>query len=436
LIRMEVVIEKMVHGGQGMGRDEEGRIVFIDRGYPGEIVDVEITRERKDFRFGRICSFIYRSPKRSGPVCGVWNECGGCDWLDYEYESQIQAKQKILEEQFLRTLGIDLTPFCQPFVGSPELHHYRNKMEYFHQKTDSGYRICLHSRFGFRGVIPEGCKVAPKVFGRILKELSKGDFQNLTETTHTVLRISKSTGAIALIWVGLKNPDRRIERAAQMIANRFPVLSSVTYVIHSGRKAALDGRAVPLIGEPFLEETICGFRYIIPSTSFFQINVPVAEMVLETIKALWSPTPKERVLDLYGGVGLFSVFFGSLVREIVTVELNKASVSAARKNAKVNNIPAMKAESAKCATFLRSQPQNRWDTIIMDPPKSGVEKEVISEIIRIRPKRMIYVSCDPASLTRDLKLLTDSGFLLDHVQGLDMFPHTGHFESITVLKGP
>ncbi len=432
---MEVVIEKMVHGGQGMGRDPEGRIVFIDRGYPGEIVDVEITRERKDFRFGKIRSFIYRSPKRLGPVCGVWNECGGCDWLDYEYTSQIHAKQEILEEQFLRTLSTDRTPFLLPFASSPEVHHYRNKMEYFHQKTDSGYRICLHARNGLGGVKPEGCKVAPKVFGRILKELSKGDFQKLAETNHTVLRISKSTGTIALIWVGLKKPDRRIERAAQGIANRFPVLSSVIYVIHSGRKAVLDGRAVPLIGEPFLEETVCGFRYFIPSTSFFQINVPVAEMMLNTIKTLWNPTPKERVLDLYGGVGLFSVFFGSLVREIVTVEQNQASISAARKNAKANNIPGIKTEAAKCAVFLRSQPQNRWDTVIMDPPKSGVEKEGLSEIIRIRPKRIIYVSCDPASLTRDLKLLINSGFSVEQVQGFDMFPHTAHFETIAVLKG-
>src|SRR6056297_1165567 len=445
-IKHEIIIEKFLNGGQGLGHDETGKPVFVSNAYPGEIVDVEITKEKKNFSIGQAINFKYKIPERNQPVCSVFQECGACDWLDLDYNFQLRSKKEIISEQFMRLGNIDTTSILKDVLPSQTQYQTRNKMTYACGIHRGKIIIGLRAKGSNRIIEPLGCKVVDSQFEHIrktiqtlLNELFTPDdlFQSRRRMGFLrgiAIRKTEYTGQYMLIIITSQKLTKQMKVIKSRVMEALPFLDSLINV-YTRKKAMLAGEYSTLFGQGTLKEHIDWFDYNIPPTSFFQTNSKMLKVFLNTVKELAQPKKEELLLDLYGGVGFFSIYLSSLYKRCILVESQPESVKAAASNCSINNITNVEIIEKTVEEFVapaKYVPQP--DTLIIDPPRAGIEKEALEKLIEIQPKKIIYCSCDLGTLVRDCSKLIHSGYLLETIQPIDSFPHTAHVENVCLLK--
>lgn len=383
-----VRLEEIAYQGAAIGR-EDGRVVFAEYGIPGEEAVVAIERERRDYSLGRVIEVHGASPERIEPPCPYFGVCGGCQWQHIRYEHQLVLKQRVVSQQ-LQRIGKFENPPVSATVSSPQQFGYRNQARF---SVDRQGNLGFISRpgHGYRFLRIDECRIMHPKINEILSRL-----QGRAHVKHQLMvRYGVNTGSL------LVHPD----------------VSQLEQTIPSG--------------QPYFEEAVLGYRFRIAASSFFQTNTGVAERLIELVLERVAPTGREIVVDAYAGVGTFAAFLAPRVARVIGIEESPSAVNDARVNLdRFENVEYLMAKVEQVLGRLAVRP----DVVILDPPRVGCAPEAITGVLMLRPPKIIFVSCDPATLARDLRKLCDGGYRLINVTPLDMFPQTYHIESVATLE--
>ena len=377
-------VESLVFGGAGLAHGPDGRVVFVAFAAPGELVEAQVEREYQDYIEAVTTRVIEPSPERVEPRCALFGECGGCQLQHMAYPAQLAAKEAVVREQ-LRRIGRLDESLVQPIVGAAEPWGYRNHLRFSTGKQfgDVGYI----SRRG-RGLLKvESCPIADPWVSDLLPKL-----QGLGAGLHQIqVRHSPATG---------------------------------TFLV----TPAIPGAPVETGQTSYVEE-LAGRRFLVSASAFFQVNAAQAEQMVRLVgEAL--PPRGELLIDAFAGVGTFAVIFADRFERVLAIEESNSAARDSEANLRqAPNVEMLAGKVEDVLPELEVQP----DAIVLDPPRPGCAPVVLSAIKEFKPRVVVYVSCNPATLARDLRVLVDGGYRLEWVTPLDMFPQTGHIECVSRL---
>ncbi|UFS70046.1 23S rRNA (uracil(1939)-C(5))-methyltransferase RlmD [Geomonas sp. RF6] len=428
----KIRIEKLCYGGAGLGRIE-GKACFVPFSAPGDEVAVTVAREKKSYMEAGLSSIVVPAPCRVEPPCPIFGDCGGCNWQHVSYQEQLAQKTEIFADTLRRLGGIE-GEVVLPTVGSQRQYGYRSRIQ-LKLATRGSETYLGFFRGSSHEVVdaPMGCAISDKPLNDAALELRKVISRLPERVGVTGIDIATgSDGATIAILHGSAASEGGLADALLKAREELP---SVTGLF-------LRGGARKVFGIEELSYTVPqGFLPALPETSlsfarggFSQVNYGQNLQLLRTVWEWGAFTGSERLLDLYCGNGNFSVPLARYVAEVIGVEGHAPSVADARKNAQRNgigNATFMVLDAAKAVRRFLSEEEN-FDLIILDPPRSGAAGA--AEIAGLGAPTIIYVSCDPPTLARDLRILSDNGYTVERSQPVDMFPQTYHLESATLLK--
>lgn len=426
---MRVTIESLAHGGDAVARLDDGRVAFVRQGCPGDTAEIDIVAEHGSWVSARVTQLILPSPDRIEPPCPYFGVCGGCQWQHVALQTQQGAKSRILRDAFER-IG-HLTPSLQPLLAAPADFGYRNKVEFVTEEADGTVEVGLH-RFGQSSLVrierclllPERVQDAPRALAGALSYLA-GRHGRLG--VHRVgVRAARNTPDIEVsLWTEPGPFPRQI--AAKTLADAIGA-TGVTRVLFKGpikeRRAA---KVEVLGGRVPWHERLDGHRFGVSAPSFFQVNTEGTALLVARALDLLAPDPTDRVLDLYSGVGTFTVPLALRAGSVVAVEGSRHALADLRRNLQEAGASA---EIVGGDVTRELDGLGEFDRVVVDPPRSGLEAGAVAALAATRTSRIVYVSCDPATLARDAMRLSDAGYGVDTVTPVDLFPQTYHVEAV------
>ena len=413
----EVTLTTHTYGGEAMGRLPDSRAVFVSFGLPGERVRVMLTEEKKNFARGEIVEFLETSPDRITAKCKHFGGCGGCHYQNLSYEKQLIAKTDILRDQ-LKRIGKIENPPVRPMVASPSPWNYRNHVQ-FHLTEDGKIGYVGAS---FREASPKGGRLAPTVKPITechLPEPAINDFwrQLEFEPETNIERVSLRAGKDDDLMLVLESdspdaPELEIEAGI-----------SIAHVYEE--------HAVVIAGNDHIVINVLGRDFKVSAASFFQVNTTMAEKMVEHLLARLPVTPSSTLLDVYCGVGLFSAFFAPKCKSVIGIESSESSCDDFTVNLdEFENVELYEGLAEDVIPHLGVYP----DGALVDPPRAGLDKVVVDGILKLNPRVIAYVSCDPSTLARDAARFISGGYKLKEVTPFDLFPQTYHIESISIFE--
>jgi 23S rRNA (uracil1939-C5)-methyltransferase len=379
-------LERLSHQGAALAR-RDGQIVFVSYGVPGEETDVLVDQVHKDYLEGHVVGVRVPSPDRVVPRCEYFGVCGGCQLQHISYEGQLRLKREIVAEQ-LRRIGRLPAVEVRPTLPSPDPWHYRN-----------------HARFsvdreGYLGFTIRGRKRVIRTFACYIVH------PWIRDTMRALQGRCRGLRQVAL-RIGVNTGDTLVQPG---MGERAPEIAS---------------------GQQAYEEELLGARFRVSAASFFQVNTPQAENLIRLVRDGLALSPDDVLLDAYAGVGTFAKTLAPLVRRVVAIEVSASSVADGRVNTRdVPNVEWIEGEVEAALSGLREQPT----AVVLDPSRQGCGMPALEALIAAAVPRIAYVSCEPATLARDLRILVDGGYRIDHVQPVDLFPQTYHIECVTILR--
>ncbi|MCX7626137.1 MAG: 23S rRNA (uracil(1939)-C(5))-methyltransferase RlmD [Candidatus Sumerlaeaceae bacterium] len=451
---VEVDVTALAFGGRGVAR-VENYVMFVEGGLPSERVKARITRTKPNYAEAVVEEILTPSPHRVIPPCPLFGKCGGCKLLHLDYVAQCQQKEKQIAEVFMHLAGVTL-PELRPIVPSPEQWGYRNKMEMaFGASCEGKLAVGFHTPGDFRTVLDvPSCLLQPTAFDEIVKFL-RVKLEALRSSSpeqyapynpvahrgfwrHLVMRHSRATGEVLVAILTNDGDWPTVPQLAQEFLARFPQCQGFTWGINRGVSdvARMEEKRFE-IGRGWIEERLGERTYRISTFSFFQTNSCGARLLYDAVKEFSELTGKERVLDAYCGTGSIGIYLADLAKEVVGVELVREAVWDARYNAQRNgltNCTFLAGEMRDVLPTLGHTVGARFDRVIVDPPRGGMDKRSLKLLIGIGAPLLIYVSCNPATLARDAATLVAAGYIPECAQPVDLFPHTPHVECIIKFR--
>lgn len=440
---VEVYITDLSDTGEGVGR-LGSRVVFVPDTVTGDRALVRLVHLKSNYTIAKLHQLIEPSPHRIRPHCMVADKCGSCQWQHVDYEYQQLIKQNLVV-QALERIGGFTDPPIAPILTADSPLAYRNKATYPLKRSPTGQVQAGYYQKGSHQLINlNQCPVQDSRLNPLLAEI-KQDIQKLgwsvyNETRHQgrlrhlSLRIGRRTGEMLLTLVTTDWNLGDLETQAQTWLNRYPQLVGVCVNRNPHRTNAIFGEETRCIaGQPYLQEEFAGLQFHLRPETFFQVNTEAAEELLNVIAQQLALKGDEVLVDAYCGVGTFTLPLAQRVRQAIGMELESASVEQAKQNAQLNGITNATFQSGAVETLL-PQLGIAPDIVLLDPPRKGCDRVVIETLLELSPERIVYISCKPATLARDLKLLCQTGkYQLIHVQPADFFPQTSHVECAAVL---
>ena len=446
--------------GKAIGKAPDGRIIFIDNAVPGDEVTVQIFKKRKGFYEGRAIAFSKYSEKRATPVCPHFGVCGGCKWQNMDYAHQLFYKQKEVEQNLRRIGKIDLPPI-RPILGSEKPYFYRNKMEFSFsdnkwltlEQIRSGAVIENKNALGFH--IPgmwdkildlDVCYLqadpsnAIRDFVKTKAEALNLPFFNVRNQEgflRTLMIRTSSTGEVMVLLQFFYEDEKNRVLLLEAIAEKFPQITSLLYVINSKGNDTIFDQEVPLFyGRDHIFEEMEGLKFKINAKSFYQTNSEQALELYKVTRDLADLTGDELVYDLYTGTGTIAQFVSKKAKKVIGVELVPDAIDAAKENAKMNqidNVEFYAGDMKKIFNEAFIATHGKPDVVITDPPRDGMHADVVAQLLNLDAQKIVYVSCNSATQARDLALL-DIKYRVAEVQPVDMFPQTHHVENVVLLE--
>ncbi len=435
-------------------------VVFVPMVIPGDIVDIRVVKKKKKYLEGKVIKIHEYSDLRVQPRCKHFGTCGGCKWQHLPYNLQLKYKEKQVRDSLIRIGKIEL-PVINPIIGSSEIFHYRNKLEYtFSDKrwltaeeiaSDNEYKkenaLGFHIPGLFDKVLDiEECHLQPEPSNSIKNAVREYairtnlQFFDLREQRgflrNLVIRNSLDGKVMVIAVFFIEDVEKR-EGLLDFLFSSFPQITSLLYVINSKKNDSLNDQ-IPVLykGEEYLVEEMNGLSFRIGPKSFYQTNTRQALTLYRITKEFAGLTGKEIVYDLYTGTGTIANYIADSAAEVIGIEYVEEAVRDAIVNSGLNKISNTKffAGDLKDILTLEFMELNgRPDVIITDPPRAGMHEDVIKAILLAAPGKIVYVSCNPATQARDILLLSVD-YLVSDVQPVDMFPHTHHVENVVLLK--
>lgn len=440
---VEVEVTGLGSTGEGVGK-ADGFTVFVHGALTGEKVKARLAFVKKSYAQGRLLQIISKSEFRQKPICEVFYKCGGCQLQHMTYEGQLLAKQQQVSDALGR-IGHFKDVTVLPVLADADPMYYRNKMQ-CPIASQEGTKIGFYQTGTHEVVDLKKCYIqaeANNLIIEVVREwIRKYQVSIYNEHTgkgllrHIIGRVSSKTGEVMAGLVCTQKSLPNKEELIAMLQMSIPKLTSVVQNINSRSTNVIMGEHTRVIwGKPTITDKIGDFSFEISANSFFQVNTRQANILYSKALEFAELTGKENVVDLYCGIGTISLFLAAKAKHVWGFEIASAAIENAKDNAMANQIANVEFNCQDVAVGLEKiNKKKRMDVIVLDPPRAGCDKALLEHIINAKPQRIVYVSCNPASLARDLRILVDSGsYELTQVQPVDMFAQTAHVEVVSQL---
>ncbi|MGE7920740.1 23S rRNA (uracil(1939)-C(5))-methyltransferase RlmD [Viridibacillus sp. NPDC093762] len=442
--RLTVYIEDLTHDGAGVAKID-GYPLFIQGGLPDETAEVHVLKTLKNYGFAKIISITEPSPDRVAAPCPVFAQCGGCQLQHLSYEGQLKWKEKMVRNVMTRIGKIDAPVL--PVKGMDNPWNYRNKAQIpfglngeapiagFY-KTKSHDIVdtdrCLIQTAEADAIL-EGLK--PRLWKLGIKPYDERTGQGMLR--HVVVRKGRATNEVMVVLVTKKRIFPQAEAAVELIKQLVPNVTSIMQNINGEKTNVIFGNdTLKLWGNDTIEDTIGDVRFEISARSFYQVNPEQTEVLYKQALDYADLKGDETVIDAYCGIGSISLFLAQKAKSVMGVEIVPQAIEDAKRNAELNGFTNTYFEAGPAEEVIP-----RWytegktaDVLVVDPPRKGCDEALLNTILEQRPKCVVYVSCNPATLARDLRILEDGGYKTQEVQPVDMFPHTAHCEAVAWLE--
>lgn len=444
--------------GKTVAKTPEGMAIFLSEGVPGDIVDIQTLKKRKGYFEGKILRYHQKSAHRTEAACDHFGVCGGCKWQHMSYAAQLQFKQKEVDENLQRIGGIS-SKESLPILGCKTPYFYRNKMEFSFSSNRwlTAEEIASEEDFnknalGFHKpgmwdkiVDIQKCHLQEDPSNAIRNEIRRYAIEHELDFFHpreqagflrTLLIRTTSTGQV-MVLLQVVHEDPALQPLLDHIKTQFPIITSLLYVINNKANDTLYDQEIKLHGgNSYIEEEMEGLRFKIGAKTFYQTNSLQAYELYKITREFAQLKPSDVVYDLYTGIGTIAQFIAQKVTKVIGVDVVPDSILAAQQNAKDNGIDNVHFEAGDMKSIFTQEFINRHgkaNVVITDPPREGMHKAVVEQLLTLAPERIVYVSCNSATQARDLSLLKEQ-YQLQKTQAVDMFPQTHHVENVVLLE--
>lgn len=457
-----ITINAYAAEGKSIAHLEEGKVLFVENAIPGDIANVFITKDKKQWAEGRLVELVQPSPDRVIPFCQHFGVCGGCKWQMLPYELQLKYKQQQVQDQLERIGRVALPPM-QPISGSKNERYYRNKLEFTF--SNHRYRTTEELKAAGDAVFPMEPVLgfhAPGLFDKVVEihtcylqqeptnillstirqyaEARKLPYYDYRAHTgwlrNVVIRVARTGEILINLIMQHENKAERTAILDHILAN-VPGITTLHYTINPKVNDSIHDLEVhTYAGKGYIEETLENFRFKISPKSFFQTNTYQAEELYKITREFAGLTGTETLYDLYCGTGSIGIFCSQLAKKVIGIELIDDAIKDARQNAAMNGIQHCEFFTGDVADICTDEffaAHGRPDVIITDPPRAGMHEKLVTQLLRMKAPKVVYVSCNPATQARDLQLL-DEAYTVTRLQPVDMFPHTHHIENVALLE--
>ena len=454
----DVVITAMASKGFGIGK-VEGKVIFVERGVPGDTCDVRLTTDKKNYGEGVLQTLTVASDLRTEPSCQHFGVCGGCKWQHIKYDEQLHFKTQIVEDALIR-IGRLTIPEVKPIIGCESPFYYRNKLEFGFtdrrwltlEEIESGAEfdrrgLGFHVPESFLGVLDiEHCWLQGDPSNAI--RLSIKNFALANDYTFFNLKTQEglmrnvmirttSLGEIMVLVSFTANEEEKIKVMLDHVRREFPAITSLQYVVNGKRNDTIyDLPTVTYHGKDHITEQLGDYRFKINPKSFFQTNSAQAKVLYDVTRDFAGLKADDVVYDLYTGVGSIAIYISALCKNVVGIEQIEAAIEDAKENAKNNKVDNCSFYAGDVRMVLQPDfiaRNGKPSVVITDPPRAGMHEDVVRTLLTLEAPRIVYVSCNPASQARDLELLS-AKYDIIKIQPVDMFPQTTHIENVALLE--
>lgn len=426
--------------GEGIAKID-GYTTFVKGAIKGEKAKIKIVKANKDYGFAKLLEIIKSSENREEPICPNYSRCGGCTLQHMNYETQLELKENMVRTTLKKALGKDVE--VEKVIGMGMPYHYRNKAQY----PVSNGKIGFYANRSHELIENEICyiqdettdKLAKRAF-ELLKENKNTCYDEKTKKgniRHIMVRIGKNTGELMLVIVTNENKINGVDKIISTLTNEFENLVSIIQNINNKDTNIIMGKeCITLYGEDYIVDRLGDYNFKISPLSFYQVNPVQTEVLYNTAKELAELSKDDVVFDLYCGIGTISIFIADNVKKVYGVEIVEEAIEDAKMNARINEINNTQFYAGAAEKLIPEMYQKGMtaDVVFVDPPRKGCDEELLNTIVEMEPKKVVYISCNPATLGRDLKYLTDNGFELKKVQPIDMFPMTRTYRNGSIAR--
>ncbi|MFP7478318.1 23S rRNA (uracil(1939)-C(5))-methyltransferase RlmD [Terribacillus saccharophilus] len=443
---IELTFEDLTHDGDGVGKID-GYPLFVPYALPGETAQVKVIKTKKNFGFGKLLEVTKPSEHRVEPPCDVYIQCGGCQLQHMSYTMQLDMKQKQVQNAMKKIGHLEHVP-VHPTLGMDDPWRYRNKIQ-IPTAERNGEMITGFYRKRSHDIIEnmETCVIQEEVNDRMVEAVrriaSRLGIPAYNEETHRgvlrhiMVRTGQQTNETMIVLVTRVNELPYAKELVAELHETYPQIKSIVQNINKERTNVILGRKTKLLwGEEYIYDTIGDIKFAISAQSFYQVNPAQTKVLYDQALKYANLSGNETVIDAYSGIGTISLFLAQKAKKVYGVEIVPQAVSDAKMNAKLNHMDNAEFYVGKAEEVMpwwKSQGLNP-DVIVVDPPRKGCEEDLLQAMIDMKPKRIVYVSCNPSTLARDLRFLEDGGFETKQVQPVDMFPQTGHIECVAEIE--
>ena len=425
----------------------EGRAVFVPRAAVGDQCDVRIVKVTKNVAYGRMEKLIVPSAARMTPACPAADKCGGCCYQHITYEEELRAKEKKVRDALTRIGGQDGAKLLG-ITGAPATEHYRNKAQYPVGRDKDGKIVTGFYRPRSHDIVPvERCLIQSETADRIaaivrewMQDYDVPPYDYAAKrgaVRHIYVRVGEKSGESQLTLIAATHKMPALDELTRRLREREPSLTGVLLNHNQrGDNVILGDKTDVLWGEPMLEDRLCGHSFLLSPEAFYQVNHAQAERLYMCALDFAELTGEETVVDLYCGAGTITLALAEKAKQVIGVEIVPEAVENATLNAARNgmdNVEFLCADAGQAARQL-AQRGVAPDVLVVDPPRKGLDETARDAILKMLPPRIVYVSCDPATLARDVAELCGAGYVLERAQAFDLFPRTNHVETVVLLS--
>lgn len=443
IIRLEIT--DVTAEGNGVGHFD-GMAVFVPELISGDIADVKIVKVLKNYCFGIIEKIIEKSKNRTESECPVSEKCGGCNFRSMKYEAQLEIKQKIVSDAFLRIGKCNIE--TEKIVSCDNINRYRNKAQYPFAEINGEIKCGFYAKRSHRVVPCEDCLLQPEIFSEIvnfvLEMLNKkrkisvyNEETNTGILRHLYIREGCHSGEIMVCFVVRKDVRRELNFIVKKLVEKFENIKSIVMNINPKKTNVILGNEnVVLFGKEKISDTMCGVNIDISPLSFYQVNTLQAEKLYKIAKDYAEPDKTKTLLDFYCGTGTIGLSMADSLKKLIGIEIISDAVENAKQNALKNDLQNTEficSDSGLAAKKL-SDSGISPDIITVDPPRKGCDSNMLDAIVKMNPEKVVMISCNPATAARDCLWLSQNGYAVRKIQPVDLFPFTGHVECVVLLS--
>ncbi|MBC1524531.1 23S rRNA (uracil(1939)-C(5))-methyltransferase RlmD [Listeria booriae] len=441
---LDVVFEDLTHDGNAVAKID-GYPIFVPQGLPDEIAQIKVLKTNKNYGFGKIIELTKESADRVTPPCLVYSQCGGCQLQHLSYDGQLRMKQKQVAQVMKRIGKQDVEVL--PTLGMENPWNYRNKAQVPVGFVNGRLVAGFYQQRSHQIIDMNTCLIQQEENNEVIQTaraiFAKYHVEPYDETTrkgvlrHLMTRFATTTGELMLVIVTTKlNFPNKAEIMAEL-QQSIPELTSLVQNVNTANTNVIFGeQTVVLAGREYIMDTIHGISFAISARSFYQVNPEQTEILYAEALKLAGLTGEETVIDAYCGIGSISLCLAKEAKHVYGVEIVPQAIEDARANAKLNKMDNITFAVGKAEEVIPDWFKQgiKADVLVVDPPRKGCDDALLQTILKMKPKRVVYVSCNPATLARDMLVLTEGGYEAKLVQPVDMFPQTTHVECVTVLE--